>query len=337
MKKRTLKNILVFVLTPLLLVTACGQQGGIFSILPTGQSFQGSTQSNKIDILWVIDNSGSMLTKQQNLATSFNSFMNLFTAKNYDFHMAIVTTDTYATGAPFNGQDGNFQGAPSVITNSTVNFATVFQNNVVVGATGAADAKGLDAIELSMSAAKRAGVNTGFLRSDAHLAVIILSDADDNDSSTTVAATYNFLKALKPNSIDSGTGRERQMFTVHAAMDDQNNPGPVPCVGSEDGIKFRELTTLASGTRMDICANNFSAGLANLSETIASFISQVLLAQTPQTDTIAVSVNSVAVANDATNGWTYESTGNKIVFHGTAIPADTANISVTYIPTDIIR
>lgn len=331
---RRIKNWLILVIMPVFLITACGQQGAFFSILPTGQSFQGSVQSNKIDVLWVIDNSGSMLTKQQNLANSFDDFMNLFTQKNYDFNMAIVTTDTYA--AP-GGQEGNFQGVPTVISNSTPNFATVFKNNVVVGATGAADAKGLDAINLALSAAKLAGVNTGFLRSDAHLVVIVLSDADDNDSTATVQETYDFLKSIKPDTVDSATGRTRQMLSVHAVIDDQTNPGPVLCVGSEDGVKFRQLANMANGTRMDICANNFSAGLANLSEEIASFISQVLLKQTPQTDTITVLVNGVVVPQDATNGWTYESTGNKIVFHGSAIPDDSAQINVTYIPTDIIR
>jgi hypothetical protein len=334
MNKRWFKNFLAFVAAPLVLVTACGQQGAVFSILPTGQNFQGSTQSNKIDILWVIDNSGSMLTKQQNLATSFNSFMNLFTSKNYDFRMTIVTTDTYATPG---GQNGNFQGTPTVISNSTPSFSTVFQTNVVVGSTGAADAKGLDAINLALSSAKLAGVNTGFIRSDAHLAVIILSDADDNDSTATAASTHAFLKTLKPNTIDANTGRERESFSVHAAIDDQTNPGPTPCAGSEDGVKFRQLANLANGTRMDICASNFSSGLTNLSESIASFISQVLLKSTPQVDTIEVAINGAAIAKNSTNGWSYQSTGNKIIFHGTAIPADNASISVTYIPTDIIR
>ena len=334
MRWRIIKSLLTFVVMPVVLVTGCGSQGAFFSILPTGQSFQGSTQSNKIDVLWVVDNSGSMLTKQQNLRDSFDDFMTLFTAKNYDFQMAIVTTDTYPTPG---GQNGNFQGVPTVISNVTPGFAAVFKANIVVGATGAADAMGLDAINLALSPAKLAGPNTGFLRPDAHLVVIVLSDADDNDSAATVANTFAFLKSVKPDTIDGGTGRSRQSFSVHAVMDDQTNPGPVPCVGSEDGIKFRDLAVLAGGSRMDICANNFSAGLANLSEQIASFISQVLLKQTPQVDTIEVLINGLPVAQSAVNGWTYEVTGNKLVFHGTAIPADSSQIAVTYIPTDIIR
>lgn len=334
MRSRLLKWSMIL-LAPIAMLTACGQQGAIFSILPTGQDFQGSTQSNKIDILWVIDNSGSMLTKQQNLATSFASFITLLSNKNYDFRMAIVTSDTYATG--LGGQDGNFQGVPTVISNSTVNFSNVFSTNVVVGATGAADAKVLDAINLSLSAGKLAGANAGFLRADAHLAVIVLSDADDNDSTATVASTKAFLDGLKPAVTDSASGRSRQMYTVHGVIDNQASPGPTPCIGSEDGIKFRQLANLANGNLMDICAANFGPGLENLAQEIAQFISKVLLKRQPQTDTINVFINGSAVPQNATNGWSYVSSENSIVFNGTYIPADSDTISVTYIPTDIIR
>jgi len=43
------------------------------------------------------------------------------------------------------------------------------------------------------------------------------------------------------------------------------------------------------------------------------------------------------VAKDATNGWTYSSSGNKIVFHGSAIPSDNTSIGIDYTPNDIIR
>ncbi len=335
MYTRALRKFLVLVATPLILMTACGQQGAVFDILPTGQTFQGSITSNKVDILWIIDNSGSMLTKQQNLATSFNSFMSTFTTKNYDFRMAIVTTDTRSTGA--GGQDGNFQGAPTVIDNNTANFETTFQANVVVGATGDPNAKALDAINLSMSTAKLAGTNAGFLRSGAKLIVIVLTDADDNDSTATVASTIAFLDSIKPDTTDSATGRSIDNYTVNVAIDNQSDPGPTPCVGSEDGVDFRDIATQTGGAIMDICAGDFSAGLSELSENIAQFVSQVLLKFEPQLSTLSVVVDGVEVPNDATNGYTYVAANNKIVFNGTAIPSQNSTISVTYTPTDIIR
>ncbi len=331
---RTLKGFITLVVTPLILMTACGQQGAIFSILPTGQTFQGTITSSKIDVLWVVDNSGSMLTKQQNLANSFSSFINTFTTKNYDFRMAIVTTDIRPTST---GQDGKFQGVPNIIDNNTANFESRFQNNVVVGSTGDSNAKALDAINLSLSAEKLATDNTSFIRSDAKLIVIILSDADDSDSVKTVADTIAFLDTLKPDSTDGATGRTIKNYTVSAVIDNKNNPGPASCVGSEDGIKFREIANETGGTIMDICATNFSDGLAELSEDIAQFVSQVLLKFEPQLNTLSVAVDGTEIPMDETNGFSYTPAGNKIVFNGTAIPSQNSTISVLYIPTDIIR
>ena len=129
-----------------LLLMSCGPKAANFSILPAGQStYQGNIANNKVDILWVIDNSGSMLTKQQNLAAGFNSFANVFVNKGFDFRMAIVTSDTKSAGA--GGQQGEFQGTPKIISSNNPSFASIFQTNVIVGAGGDSAAKELDAID----------------------------------------------------------------------------------------------------------------------------------------------------------------------------------------------
>ncbi len=50
----------------------------------------------KVDILWVVDSSGSMEPKQQRLAANFQGFINQLVAANppIDFHIAVTTTDT---------------------------------------------------------------------------------------------------------------------------------------------------------------------------------------------------------------------------------------------------
>lgn len=50
----------------------------------------------KVDILWVVDNSGSMGPKQARLAANFNGFIQQLVNANppIDFHIAVTTTDT---------------------------------------------------------------------------------------------------------------------------------------------------------------------------------------------------------------------------------------------------
>lgn len=322
------------------LFTACGPGAGNFSILPANQStFQGSTANNKVDILWVIDNSGSMDTKQANLATGFDSFAQLFVNKGFDFHMAIVSTDTYATNhAPIAGQAGLFQGAPSVITNATPSFSNTFKANVQLGRNGNSDAKALDAIELSLSPALLNGANAGFLRADAHLAVIILSDSDDYNSTATETSVRNFLDGIKPDKFDVISRTYKKNYTISGVIVDQTNPANTTCPAPfDDGVKLRSIALATNGSVASICEANFGPGLTQISQKIAEAITEIKLGQEPDVSTISVFFNGVAVAKDNVNGWSYSATGNKILFHGSAIPTDNTSISIGYTPKDIIR
>lgn len=334
-------------------LSACGPKAANFSLLAAGQgTFQGSTANNKVDILWVIDNSGSMATKQNNLAAGFNSFSSVFTTKGFNFNMGIVTSDTRA---PAVGQGGIFQGAPSVISDSTIGFSALFQNNVKVGQVGDSAAKELDAIVLSTGALLNSS-NAGFLRSDAHLAVIILSDADDNDSTQTTATTLAHLQALKPDLYDVVSRTYKKNFTVSAVavnsmadtdcydmdhdgnVDNDLNFDGIPDIQLyEEGTKFKTLVNATNGSFASICKADFSDGLTTISQKIAEAITEIALARVPNVSTILVTFNGVSIPNDATDGFTYSATGNKIVFHGNYIPQDNTSIQIGYIPNDIIR
>jgi hypothetical protein len=336
-KQKSVRNT-AFLASCGLALTACGPKAANFSLLPTAQStFQGATANNKVDILWVIDNSGSMLTKQQNLAAGFNSFSSVFTTKGFDFNMAIVTSDTRTAAA--GGQTGLFQGVPTVITGSTAAFGTVFANNVVVGAGGDSSAKEIDAIQLALSTANLAGTNTGFLRSDAHLAIIELSDADDSDSTASTADTLTFLKALKPPKYDVLSNTYKDNFTISAVgVDDVNSAECAPLAPLvEEAVKFKSLVASTKGSFASICAADFGPGLSTISQTIAEAITSIPLARVPDLSTLSITFNGASVPNDATNGYTYVSASNSIFFHGTWIPQANTSISINYIPNDIIR
>jgi hypothetical protein len=353
-------GLLVLSIGGLAVLAACGPKAADLSILPAAQStYQDSTANNKVDVLWVIDNSGSMYTKQQKLAAGFSSFMNVFTTKDFDFHMAVVTSDTRATGS--GGQAGEFQTLPYpyedlvrparsmpsgytgasgpsvlILDNNTTDLAEHFMANARVGDDGDSDAKILDAIQLSLGTPLLAGANNNFIRSDAHLAVIVVSDDDDVASSTVPADVSSFLQTLKPDRFDVLTRTYKKNFTVSAVVVD--DPADTNCVAPfAEGILFKELAGLTSGSIANICDADFSTGLTNISKKIAEAITEIPLARTPSVSTIRISFNGTLVGQDGTNGWSYESTGNKIVFHGTAIPTANTSIAINYTPADIIR
>jgi len=84
----------------------------------------------------------------------------------------------------------------------------------------------------------------------------------------------------------------------------------------------------------DLCGN-FGNTLEIISDSILTLSSAFQLGREPVVATIRVTVNGVQVPNDATNGWTYESSNNTIVFHGSAIPDANANIQIAYDPVTV--
>ena len=58
-----------------------------------------------VDVLWVVDNSGSMSGSLDSVQANFESFINEFTLLGLDYHMTVITTDMDNPA-----QSGKFQG-----------------------------------------------------------------------------------------------------------------------------------------------------------------------------------------------------------------------------------
>jgi hypothetical protein len=157
------------------------------------------------DVLFVIDNSGSMREEQDSLAANFNSFINVL--ENLDgglpnLHIGIVSTDMGA--GPFGimgctglGDNGILQTAPSGAcsvpdgsfiedialdgggrsTNYSGTLADNFACIAKLGTTGCGFEQHLESMRRALNGSNPQ--NAGFLRSDALLAVIFVTDEDD--------------------------------------------------------------------------------------------------------------------------------------------------------------
>ena len=67
----------------------------------------------KLDVLWVVDDSGSMESRQANLARNFHAFIDVFAKSATDFRIAITTTDIL-------DNQGRLRGTPAILTPATV-------------------------------------------------------------------------------------------------------------------------------------------------------------------------------------------------------------------------
>src|SRR4051812_22824296 len=80
-------------------LAACGSGGASYSLLPEDNAFRQTSQTvkGKLDILWMIDNSGSMQSSQDALAAAFPDWIDQFDSRGYDYRIAVGATDAWRT------------------------------------------------------------------------------------------------------------------------------------------------------------------------------------------------------------------------------------------------
>ncbi len=145
-------------------------------------------QVSKVDILWVIDDSPSMGPKQDRVKSNFLSFMTFLSAQQIDYHLGVTTTDTYATSKSGKLQNSAGLTKPWIdLQDAPDGGQLAFVANASVGIGGSGDEKGLLGGMLALTTpleTKGSGANCTasecFLRSDAQLYTIVVSDEEDS-------------------------------------------------------------------------------------------------------------------------------------------------------------
>lgn len=258
--------------------------------------------SSIADILFVIDNSGSMGSNQTNFKNNIDSFIAVFSAAGVDYQIGFITTDN----------ENLVNGA--IVTSSSAD--PVAEVNAIVdsiGTSGSPTERGLHYSYLATQPGADAGIGSAFLRADARLVVIYVSDEPDF-SSAYVSATEvsNHFLSLKASS---------GQVVAHAVAGDY----PSGCSangGAQFGDGYYDVVNNLSGTFMSICASDFGAQMDTLARESMALMS-FNLSGSPVEETIEVYVDGVLGTD-----WMYDSVENSIIF--TAAPSDGSLIEVFY-------
>jgi hypothetical protein len=259
-----------------------------------------------LDILWVIDNSGSMRPFQTALATQINDFMNVFLAATPDFHMAFISTDNHN----FYGQMiDSTTSDPGVEAASAINLLTTF---------GAGNERGLEMSRLSLSDSSAAGPGGDFFRNDATLVVVYVSDEKDYNWAT-VGNYYAFFDALKP------AGK----FMPFAVIGDY--PSGCSYNGNyysnvEFGRGYWDLVDHYNGSWYSICAPDWGIQLQNLANQVTARNRFSISQPDPVEETIKVYVNG----QELSEGWSFDLTDLTITFEEAYIPEPGQSIRIEY-------
>lgn len=257
--------------------------------------------------MWVIDNSGSMADEQKALGENFDSFIHGFLAKDADFKMAITTTDTSSDkkkGAMVSGSDTKLTSAKAAA--NPTQFMTDFETLVKVGTSGSGNEKGLEATEGFMQ--KYA---SSFIRPDAYLAVVIISDEEDQ-SSKTVKAYTDYLKSFKANP---------GLVKIYTIV----NTNDVNTGGNTIGhIRYQQASEQTAGTMSNIM-DRFDNVLLDMGDAIVNLLDSFALGSAAVAGSIHVYVNG-----SETTAFTYDAASHSIKFDAGNLPPVGAQVTVKY-------
>ncbi|HUU01944.1 MAG TPA: hypothetical protein VM425_10910 [Myxococcota bacterium] len=199
--------LIVAILASLLLDPACGPERAP-DHPPFGYCMVHWTQTiyidQRIDVLFVIDNAESMTGKQAQLEGSIKYFVeeleDLFGSQ---YHIAVITTGMESDACPDKtGEGGRFQdrlghiawsGSEPIFDFTRDQSCRVVagdnlkclydeaeeRGTALVGVSGCPYRRGLAAMRRALGADLLGSYNTGFLRADVPLVVILISDGED--------------------------------------------------------------------------------------------------------------------------------------------------------------
>lgn len=278
-----------------------------------------------VDVLWVVDNSCSMSEEVERLQDSFEAFMDQFVRLGLDWQLGVVSTDVYAAD-----QSGRLLGSPNVITTSTPDPIGTFVKTTTLGTSGSGDEQGLQAARLALTEPLLSGANAGFLRTDANLAVVVLSD--ENDYSADGASSYiSFLNKVKgdpdKSSLSALVGdRSSGLFDPGGCMATWTTG-----VEAEGGDKYIDVADATGGAFASICELDFDAVLTYLSFTAAGLHTKFVLTEVPSNlGKVEVTLEGTKIPYTPANGWTWISAENAIEMHGDAVPGPGEALDVRY-------
>ncbi|HEX8437686.1 choice-of-anchor D domain-containing protein [Archangium sp.] len=295
----------------------------------------------QVDVLFVVDNSGSMQDEQQLLGENFAAFLSPMSLEGVDYHIAVTTTGVERSsggwavcpGGAEGGENGRFfpvdGSSPRIITPSTPSAASVFAYNTRVGVCHWNE-MGLEAMYRALSEPlvfneddPRTPLahdgNAHFLRQDASLAVIVVTDEEDF-SPQPVSFYETFLEGLK------GGDASKVVFSAIAGPKDL---GSCP-KASSSGHRYIQLAEATGGVVESICTPHWADSLKRTAERISASTRGFPLSERPlDTSRIEVRVDGVEVKT----GWTYDGATHSILFQKGAVPAPGSHVRVTY-PVD---
>lgn len=276
-----------------------------------------------VDILFVVDNSGSMADEQAKLGDRIKNFLSHL--DGVDWQLGITTTDVSNGSYGLRGSLLTWEGTGSkILTKDVTNFEKTFLKTVVRKETSdcshdcpSGDEQALKAVMLAMD--KRNSTNAGFFRLNADLAVVFLSDEDEMSTGP--------VNATKPEDV---LAHFRSIWGDTKRMDAYGiviAPGDTACYneqyssGGNFGTHVASLVDKTRGLLGSICDQDYGSTLGQIGDRVLTLLTSFELTKKPM-------MNSILVKMDPEQNISWQLKGKAIKF--SSAPAAGTRITISY-------
>ncbi|MEO1335517.1 MAG: vWA domain-containing protein, partial [Myxococcota bacterium] len=258
------------------------------------------SEALRVDFVWVVDNSSSMLEEQEALSATADQFFAALSRSRIDFRIGVVTTD----GESLRG--GSF-----------TKDVDEFRDRVRVGVNGNGREAGLEFAVRAVERARAAENADGRLREDAVTVVVFFSDED----STNLLSPQEYARRLADQGVLA--------FAIVG-------PRPRGCLSigrgaARRGETYIQVAEALRGASASICAVDLSEPIDEILLAAGGAASQTDLPSTPIAGSLEVAVPDRLIDRSRSEGFDYEPTSNTVLFFGNAAPpvGDPFRISYT--------
>ncbi|MEZ4317483.1 MAG: hypothetical protein R3F61_08260 [Myxococcota bacterium] len=271
------------------------------------------------DVLFVVDNSSSMVEEQMAFLQSSSVLLQALQATGLDFHLGVVSTDlenAASAGRLVRTQEYRF-----------IDSATEFPEQVFVqmvlqlGTSGWYDEKGRAAAWTLLELQSDFPRNSGFQREEATLSIVFVSDEDDQSDGNPISAPefIDWLQTKKPWPGD---------VVAHGLVDPPGQPCPD---GDGPALEYTQVIEATGGVVANVCDPDWSSALEQMVDPLLDSARVAL-------PTPGSSIERVVLVNGATETelspaeYTWDDTLDTVFLNRGVRPALTDTVRIDYVP-----
>ena len=259
------------------------------------QSYVQPSHGNGVDILWVIDPSGSMHAHTSQVLLGIEQML-LALPGNVNWRLEIIPGDPNRAHA--------LNSFPILPGDSFYTVQNHLQNNI-----SGFQEKGFDAVKRYIQNNSDA---QNWMRPDAALLIVFVSDENDQSAMN----PYEFITWVS-------LVRSEVFVASIVNVDFSISLCPTAFTAIDIGTNYIDATNHFSGQVIDICSSDWSSGVSQAAQQV-QLIEEIVLDFTPVSiDHIEVFVDNVLYPD-----WTWDEPNNKILF--TVTPPESSIITVSY-------